>query len=243
MINKFVFSNLRNAEHFQFISSAYEIFCKFGVDRPNLDPLYEEIRECLRDEEVALAAEKKNAKVREKNDADRYRDRLHSKLFNYAKFITYDERDERFDDAQTVMRVLKEAGNPTKLAENAESAMLTALGNRLELYRKQMEAIGAQQILDDLMEANRQFIALEIECRGVTAAKGPSMSEIRKRTDVVYRIIIDTINNYSRMPAKRDEYRDMTTEMNVLVAKYDQLLMTRKRKTVNTDDESENSGD
>ena len=235
MISKFVFSNLRNAEHFQFVSSAYEIFVRYGIDRPNLDPLYEEVRECLSDAEVAIAAEKKNAKVREKNEMDRYRDKLHSKLFNYVKFITYDEKDARFDDAQILMRVLKEAGNPTRLAENAESAMITALGNRLEPYRKQMEAIGAQQILDDLMEANRLFIALEIECRGVTAAKVPSMSVIRKRTDAVYRSIIDVINSYTRIPAKRGECSDMITDMNVLVAKYDQLLMTRKTKTMNNE--------
>ena len=230
MITKFHINHLRNAEHFQFVSSAYEIFVRYGVDRPNLDPLYEEVRECLSDSEVALATEKKNAKVHEKNEADSYRDNLHSKLFNYVKFITYDEKDERFDDAQAIMRVLKEVGNPTKLAENAESAMLTALGNRLEPYRKQMEATGAQQILDELMEANRLFIALEIECRGITAAKGPSMSVIRKRTDAVYRSIIDVINSYTRIPAKRDECSEMISDMNVLVAKYDQLLMARKSR-------------
>ena len=230
MINKFPIQNLRNAEYFQFISSAYEIFARYGVDRPSLDPLYEEMRECLSDAEVSLSSEKKNAKVREKNEADRYRDKMNSKLFNYVKFITYDEKDARFDDAQILMRVLKEAGNPTKLAENSESAMLTSLGNRLEQYGKQMEAIGAQQILDGLMEANRQFIALEIECRGVTAAKGPSMSVIRKRTDAVYRSIIDVINSYTRIPAKRGECSDLIADMNVLVAKYDQLLMTRKTK-------------
>jgi len=242
MINKFKIRDLRNAEYFQFVSSAYEIFVRYGVDRPNLDPLYEEARECLSDAELALAAEKKNAKVREKNEMDSRRDNLHSKLFNYVKFITYDDKDARFDDAQTVMRVLKEVGNPTRLAENAESAMLTSLGNRLEPYRKQMEAIGAQQILDELMEANRLFIALEIECRGVTAAKGPSMSAVRKRTDAVYRSIIDVINSYTRIPAKRGECTDMITDMNVLVAKYDQLLMTRKTKnaaaTGSNDDEN-----
>ena len=158
MINKFKIRDLRNAEYFQFVSSAYEIFVRYGVDRPNLDPLYEEARECLSDAELALAAEKKNAKVREKNEMDSRRDNLHSKLFNYVKFITYDDKDARFDDAQTVMRVLKEVGNPTRLAENAESAMLTSLGNRLEPYRKQMEAIGAQQIQTSFIQKNNCLI-------------------------------------------------------------------------------------
>ena len=239
MIIKFNSKNLRNAEYFQFLSSACEIFDKFGIDSENIGALYAEMRDCLRDAEVALAVERKNEKVREKNEMDRYRDKLHSRLFNYVKSITYDEKDPHFDDAQTVMCVLKEVGNPTKLAENAESAMLTTLGNRLEPYRTEMETIGAQKILETLLDANRQFIAIEIEARQITAAqnlnKTPSMTEVRKRASEVYRIIIDAINGQARLMTKREECREMITEMNVLVAKYDQLLMARKSRTENNE--------
>jgi len=233
MINKFSIGNLRNAEHFQFISSACAIFAKHGIDRDNLGVLYDELNEQLKAAEAALAIEKKNEKVRQKNDMDRYRDRLHSKLFNYLKFILYDEKDSRFDDAQQVMKVVKDAGNPTRLAENAESAMLTTLGNKLEPYRNQLEAIGAQQIVDDLLEANRQFITLEKECREIADTqqlnKLPSMATVRKQTAPVYRAITAAISGYANVPSKKETYRELVTEMNVLVAKYDSLLMGRKR--------------
>ena len=235
MIQKFQMATLRNAEHFQFISSTCDNFARFGVDRENLGPLYDALGEHLKTAEAALAVEKKNAKVREKNDMDRYRDRLHSKLFNTLKAILYDEKDARFDDAQEVMRVVKEAGNPTRMAENAESAMLTALGNKLEPYRNRLEAIGAQTIVDDLMEANRLFIALEKECRDILAAQKlgqtpPSMSAVRKQIDPVYRDIINAINGYCVIPAKKEAYSELVAEMNVLVAKYDALLAARKRE-------------
>ena len=232
MINSFHITHLRNAEHFQFMSSASDLFAKFGIDRENLGTLYDELGEHLKTAELALAIEKKNEKIRQKNDMDRYRDRLHSKLFNYLKSILYDEKDLRFDDAQQVMRVVKDVGNPTRLAENAESAMLTALGNRLVPYRNQLEAIGAQPIVDALMEANGQFIALEKESREITASqqlnKTPSMATVRKQADPVYRAIISAINGYANVPSKKETYRELVTEMNVLVTKYDALLMGRK---------------
>jgi len=225
---------LRNSEHFQFISSARVLFVRFRVDTENLGPLYVELETLLKTAEEALALEKKNAKVREKNDMDRYRDRLHSKLFNQTKSILYDEKDARFDDAQVIMRVIKEAGNPTRLAENAESAMLTTLGNKLEPYRNQLEAINAQTIVDDLLAANRQFIVLEQECRELLAirkagATPPSMSAVRKQIDPVYRTIVNAINAYYSIPSKKEAYSELVYEMTVLVEKYDALLMARKR--------------
>ena len=234
MIPKFQMTNLRNAEHYQFISSACELFARFGVDSENLGALYDALAALLQTAEEALAIEKKNEKVREKNAMDRYRDRLHSKLFNYLKSILYDEKDERFDDAQVVMRVVKDAGNPTRLAENAESAMLTTLGNKLEPYRNRLEAINAQIIVDDLLAANRQFIVLEQECREILAARKagatpPSMSAVRKQIDPLYRLIINAINGYFGIPSKKETCSELVTEMTVLVEKYDALIMARKR--------------
>ena len=234
MIPKFQMANLRNAEHYQFINSASVLFARFKVDSENLAGLYGELDTLLKTAEEALALEKKNEKVREKNDMDRYRDRLHSKLFNHLKSILYDERDDRFDDAQAVMRVVRETGNPTRLAENAESAMLTTLGNRLEPYRNCLEAINAQTIVDALMEANRQFIVLEQECRELLAARKagatpPSMSAVRKQIDPLYRTIINAINGSYGIPSKKEACSDLVIEMTVLVEKYDALLMARKK--------------
>ena len=233
MINSLYIAHLRNAEYFQFISSARDIFAQSEIDREYFGALYDELEELLKAAENAMAFEKKSEKVREKNEADRYRDRLHSKLFNYLKSILYDERDVRCDDAQAVMKVVREAGNPTKLAENAESALLTALGNKLEPFRSQLESIGAQQILDDLMEANRRFIALETECRAIIAAQKISnvplsMSAVRKQIDPLYRSIINAINGFCNIPSKREAYREFITDMNVLVARYDATLAGRK---------------
>jgi hypothetical protein len=232
MIEKLNLNHLRNSEYYQFIVSANNLFVKHGIDRDNLGSLYDDLDKQIKEAEIAMAIEKKNEKIREKNEADRYRDKLHSKLFNYVKSIVYDEKDPRFNDAQQIMKVMKEAGNPTQLAENAESAMLTALGNRLEPYRRQTEAIAAQSILDALMEANRQFIVLETEAREITASQkldaAPSMSALRKQIDPVYRNIVSAINGYSVIPAKKETYREIVTEMNVLVNKYENLLASRK---------------
>jgi len=235
MIDIFSFRNLRNAEYYQFMVSVFNLFTKCDLIRVIFEYLYESMGANLQAAEAALAAERKNEKVREKNEADRYRDRLHSKLFNSLKAILYDERDPRYDDAQTVMRIVKEAGNPTRLSENAQSAMMTTLGNRLEPYRKQLEAIGAQQTVDEMLEANRRFITVETELRETLAAQKLSdtplsMSAVRKQIDPAYSTIIAGINVFTGIPSKKEECKELIAEMNVLIARYDALLSARKRE-------------
>ena len=120
--------------------------------------------------------------------------------------------------------------------------MLSTLANRLETVVAQLEAIGAKQMAEALAEANRRFIALEIECRELAAtqklSKPTSMGTIRKQANATYRIIIDAINGYARICSKKAEYREMITEMNVLAAKYDQLLLARKTRNQNKRDNS-----
>jgi len=234
MIQKIQFSNLRNAEYFQFMSSAHDVFVKLGVEDESFACLRDEMGRLLAVAETAMIAERRNTKVAEKNEADRRRDRLHSKLFNYLKYILYDERDPRFDDAQTVMEVVKAAGNPTRMAENAQSAMMTALGNRLEPLAAQLEAIGAAATVAEMMEANRNFIAVEADLREMLAAQKlddtpASMSAARRQIDPVYRAIVNTVNAYCGIPSRRDAYRELVAEMNVLAARYDALLAARRR--------------
>jgi len=246
MIRKIQIQNLRNAEYFQFMSSVHQILVKIGVDGEKFAYLHEELGRMLKIAEKAMTLEKRNDKVREKNEADRYRDRLHSKLFNYLKTILYDEKDPRFDDAQIVMSVVKEAGNPTQLAENAQSAMMTALGNKLEPVRKQAEAIGAQTIVDDMMEANRKFIAIEIEFRQMLTVQKLDdttvfMNAARKQTDPVYRALINAINGLYGIPSQKEAYHELVTEMNVLAARYDALLVARKKEKKEEEGKIENS--
>jgi hypothetical protein len=214
--------------------SAYTIFIKYNIDLLNLKPLYDEFDGCIKQAELAMAAENRNAKIGEKNKIDNYRDKLHSKLFKQLQSILCDERDTRFDDAQAVMQVVKEVGNPTKLAENAESTVIKTLGNKLSLYAMQLESTGTASILQALLNANDKFIELETECRKIdsdhTLNKVPSMRVVRKKTDAVYRLIKGAINGYANIPSKMEEYRKLVNEMNVLVAKYDTLLATRRKK-------------
>lgn len=234
VIIKININNLRNSEHYQFMDSACSIFDKHKIDSDNLQLSYDELKALCKAEEQALAVEKTNEKVREKNEADAYRDKLHSKLFSYVRSITYDEKDERYNDAVKIMKVIKEEGNPSQLAENAESAMLTTLVNKLMAHHNEVKAIGAEKIVQVLQDANKQFIALEKECRevssGMQLTKSPSASVIRKEVDPVYRRIVNAINGYAALPAKQEMYLNVVTEMNTLVNRYQDLISARGGK-------------
>jgi hypothetical protein len=241
MIQKFKLEHLRNPEHLQFAADSHKLFVKHGSGTATMLPLYDNMGRCVGQEESALAREKRNKKIAEKNHADIYRDKLHGKFFNHLKSILCDEEDPKFNAAQRVMAVVKEVGNPTRLAENAESAMLTTLGNKLKPYRADLEAIGAQEHVDKLLKVNNNFIELEAECRRSASEKmlseEPSAAVARKTTDAVYRHIISVINAFADAGNDRELYKNLVAEMNILVAKYDGLIAQRKgRKSDNDDD-------
>ena len=235
MIYKFSFSNLRNAEYNQYMKSVHDIFVRLNADRGAFGSLIDLLDAQLKIAETAMSAERRSEKVREKNDMDRYRDRLHSKLFNHLKTILYDEYDARFDDAQAVMKVVKEAGNPTQLSENRQTAMMTLLGNRLEPLRDKLQSIGALEIVDEMLEANRQFIILEEQARDVIAThkleNAPSAGSVRKEAENVYRNIVDAINAFAKMPHKKEKYKEVTNDTNVIVERYNQMIAARKRSS------------
>ena len=234
MINKFLIRSLNNSEFHQFIISACVLFDKYKLDFERLAPLYEELAQLEKQMEIALTAEKRNEKIREKNEMDRLRDMLHSRMFNYLKYILYDQRDERYDDAQVVMQTLKAVGNPTRLSENLQSNMMIQIGNRLEPLRDKIQAIGALEMLDEMLEANKRFIDLEREAREITAAQkledAQSATKVRKSADETYRTIVDALNAFAKMNHKKEIYNELSVEMNVLIDRFNTMIAAKKRR-------------
>lgn len=222
---------LRNAEILQFDTDACNIFRKYKPKPEALTPLYDQYFDLRDKSEMAMAREKYNEKFKLKSDSDRRRDRLHSSLFNYTKSILYDDSDPRLDAAQRIMNVITEVGNPTRLAENAETAMLTTLVNRLENCSDDLDTMGGRQHVEKIKAANLRFTELEKECRDLTASRAlaevPSMSVVRKEVDPVYRRIINTLNSLIDEKGKK-EYENFLTDMNVLISKYNDLINRRK---------------
>jgi hypothetical protein len=233
MIEKFQIAQLRNAEHLQFTTDSGIIFDKYNLEPNVLSPFYRNHFSLRSQEEKAMALEIKNKKIKEKNEVELYRDRLHSKLFNYVKSILYDEKDPLFELAQEVMSVVKSVGNPTHLSENAETALITTLGNKLEPYNHNLEAIGAKRHLEKLLEANRQFAQLETECREIVServqANLPSVATIRKEIDVVYRQVVNAINVFIQLNGE-ERYGAFVADLNTLVNKYSSLIAQRKTR-------------
>jgi hypothetical protein len=223
MITPIKLSALNGLNHMQFVTGTCDIFRKHNAEPEILSGSYEALY-ILRDkEEAALSREKNNEKILEKNMADLTRERKHSSLFNYSKSILYDDDDPRRDAAQRIMNVITEAGNPSRLAENNESALLTTLGNKLEACGADLDTTGARSHVDKLIAANNRFIELEKECRSLVADKRladePSLTALRKQTDPLYRSIIDTLNALIKTKGKAG-YENLIVDMNVLIEKY-----------------------
>jgi hypothetical protein len=230
MINKFSMNYLRNAECLAFMLAANDLIIKHKIFSEALAPLQERWNALLQTAAKALKVEEQNETVRLKNEADRYRDKLHGKLFNYLKSILCDEQDPRFDGAQQLMYIVKEAGNPIRLPENAESVLLAKLCNSLTAVSETLEAVGAAEIVSGILKANQHFVELEKKCRETVSDKQldgiPSLSAVCREMIPAYTVIADYVNVSVRI--SQDAYREFIVEMNVLTAKYDAILSARK---------------
>ena len=233
IIKKFVLTRMLITEYYLYIKSAYDLFVKYKIDGAVFGCFIEKLGELLDLAEAALSLEKTNAKYREKDEADNLRDRLHGRLYNYLKYILLDYNDHRYADAQTIMAVVEDVGNPTRLPENVQSTVMLSLVNRLEVYNEKLEFIGARAIVDDMAVANQRFIAVEAELRELRTMHKynsvPPMTELRKEIDPIFNAIIGAINGYCVLESKRDEYADIVREMNTLSARYKITVDARKR--------------
>jgi hypothetical protein len=90
--------------------------------------------------------------------------------------------------------------------------------------------------LDKLIEANRRFMELEKECRDIagerSAVKSPSVATIHKQTDIVYCLIVNSINMFITWEGEAS-YRTLISDLNILVEKYDNILARRTGKKKN----------
>jgi hypothetical protein len=66
MIRKFQQTQLRNAEHLQFVTDADKIYFKHNSEPQLLSGFYDEFHHLGREEERALDIENNNAKIKEK---------------------------------------------------------------------------------------------------------------------------------------------------------------------------------
>jgi len=242
-IKKLTLAHLRNAEHQRFVDDADKIYDKYQLELQLMSPFYAEFKRLKEEEAKSMTVERNNAKVKEKGRAERNRDKLHSKLFNSVKYITYDESDPLFEAAQRVMTVIKSVGNPKHLAENAESSMLINLGVKLEPYRADLEALGVQVHLDKLLDANNEFIQLEMECRDIVTARSLantlSMVAVRREIDAVHRTIVAGFNMQIKLKGEED-YRTFVADLNTLIDRYESLLAQRKTRSSNSSKDEEN---
>ncbi len=236
LIKKVKLHNFRNKEHWQFIKLALDIFLKYNPDALNIRELYNELDQLANEEQTAISVELGSAITVKREAADLYRDRMHSKFYHYVlSFILDDEEAGEFEAAQRVMRIIRQVGNPWKLADHAETTMLIQLGNELQPYSADLEMIGAQSRLDKLLAANLRFVELDKLCRDDrTNRPSGSVKAVRVKVDPTYTSIIDAINSDVKR-YKDDRFDLLITDLNAIVKDYSTLLAQRKSRTKKVD--------
>ncbi len=228
-IQKFEHRSLRNKEHLQFIKLVLEALIKHDPNNLNIRGLYDELAQLIQEEEMALSVELGSSITAQREAADNRRDRMHSVLYNYVKSFLFDEEEvAEFESAQRVMRIIRQVGNPWKLADQAETSMIIQLGNELKPYQADLEQIGAQSRLDKLLVANDRFVELDKLCRDdKTNRPSGNVKSVRVKVNPAYWAIANAINaDIDRF--KDDRFNAVATDINSIIKDYSTLLAQRK---------------
>jgi hypothetical protein len=234
MINSLNSGNLRNPEHVNFVNEIVSVLKKHNPDNPLLKDCCDEIF-ALRDEEVqAMDVELGNVLSKQVSAAEQYRDRLHGGLYYYVKSFLYDDAEAaRFDAAQRIMRIMQQVGNPTKLSDSAETALLDKLADQLQTYAADLELLGATGRLQKLTDANRRFVELSTTRREDNLSRpSGNVKAVRLKIDPVCKALVNAINLLSR---KDTRYAGLIDDFNAVTAKYNQLLSNRQSRKNSND--------
>jgi hypothetical protein len=194
-----------------------------GIDA--LYPLYAELTLNLQQIYQATA---NNPLTAAKEKAEQQRDHRYGAFVAFVRNALYDSRPEVNEAAESIMEVLKNAGNPVKLSDSKETAELYSLVARLEPLAPQIALIGADVRLQELKDANREFELQQDEWYKAGAQKlTGSLSAIRKQWAPVYKSIIYRINAMMEVNGATS-YQTFAAAHNETITHYRNLIAQRR---------------
>ena len=224
--------NLRNDEHFQFMTAIINAIKKFGADTLKILSLFTSFMALYAQEDEALKKIKKSAITDEIQDADKYRDEIFRGLTNTAKAALVHFRTEVREAAKKIKIVLDTYGNIAQKPINEQtSATYNLLQDLKGKYAQDANIAGLNEWVEELEAANIIVDKLIMDRYEEGAEKTDLvLRKVRMEIDEVYKKIVNGINALTDLDGE-EQYIDFIKLYNQIADKYNDILALRTGRT------------
>jgi hypothetical protein len=235
--------NLTASEMISFITETErQIEQSGGADALGISSIYPTFSELSIYLQKIFHSSAKNPVTDAKEDAESYRDNRYRAFVAFARNASYDSNEAVSAAAESIMDVINNVDNPTRLSDSKATAELYNLVARLNPLESQISIIGANVRLKELEDANREFELLQNEWFKAGAKKSSgNIRNIRQQLAPVYKSIVYRINALIEINGYA-QYKSFVDAHNKMIEYYRNILAQRKgiRKAANTDSTTNN---
>ncbi len=231
-IDKIHLNNLRNNEHFQYMTDFAAYVAAAGVERLNAQKQYDALVATLDMEEDAFNRTIKSLLTKEIVEADTARDTVFRGLWR-ANTSALHHFNSEIAEAATRMQVVFDAhGDATRKAVVEKTSVLSSLLETLmEKYAEDMITVGLDKWAKELHSRNEEVKDLLLERDTEhTGRSDMSMKEARVLVNKAYLAVVDRIHSMHNIEGDEEgaPYADFINHLNVTIARYNNLIAQRR---------------
>ncbi len=228
-ITKMDTRNLRNEEHFQFMTDVKNLIRSVGEEELNVADDFSQFAALYDKEDIALEAIRKSTLTDPIADADAERDSIYRGLVLLIQTYAYSTSPDRVKAARNMQIVIDHYGDFRSKPYNEETATIyNFLQDMNDRCAADIAALNAQEWITDLANANQKFSVLMNERFDEGAAKETvNLRNIRMEIDKVYNLMTDRVNASVLLNGK-EAYADFVNKLNERIAYFKNTIAQRK---------------
>lgn len=221
--------NYRNEEHFQFQTEFKDLVLHYTPETLNIEAAWAVFLPLYNKESAVLDLLQKSSLTVRIADADHYRDRIDSGLFDTVKGATNHFNPAVKEAADRIQVILDRFGNINRKSYDEQTAAINSLITDLNNgYADDVATLGIGDWLAELQAANNAFVELMKERYSEEADKPDyNMKTARAETDPAYRTIINRINALIIVNGE-ETYKGFVKDLNQRIDKYNLILAQRE---------------
>ncbi len=223
-------SQLRNSEHYQFMSDMKQQIVQLTPTALGLESVYSVFEFALGIEDVCLRIEKGSSKSLNLNELDTRRDTTWTALQAMLKAYSFSPFPAEVESSRKLTRIFDLYGNIRRQSYNEESASITNLIAELkkEPQLAEVESLSLISWIDVLKSTNDDFINLFNERNAELADREDGDSrEARIKTDEAYDTIVSRINAAFVLEIASAEAETFVSQLNEKIDYYRNSLAIR----------------